>query len=649
MGVLVSVLALTLWCLQRGGSVPQGRRVSLPVLRPGLEGHTHLPLDKMVQQTIRAAANVLASQPPACHFTLLREHTNDSVPQVAAAIQSLKREVWAFQRPLQILTLGLATLREEATWRRSVCDVYVLVLGDGREFVRHADDPVASTSKGLWNFKGRYILLLLGSLGPKRLSGLSTVTKTAKVLMLQPLGNRVFVWTQRLFPRGSPPRLLHSWRDENRRPERLRFFNRENDLRNSVLRVSTFDHPPSVVYVQDDAGRVVRRLGVDMQLIETLARVRNFTLEFSEVSHEELWGYELPNGTWVGLVGQVHHEMVDLGTCNLFLETHRAKLVDYSSPYNFERGCFLTPSPTPISSWRSSTMPFTWSTWVATGVSLALGGVLLRLLVAFSSRLEPREFRSLSYGYLYVLGSLSSRSLNLTPHGPSLRMYVGVVWLATLILSTAYSANLVAFLSVTQLAAPINTLQQLAKSGLRLGGHAFWKTQFRASIDPVVRSFVDRLEDHVDLDSLFDDVAAGRYALIENRQYLETIAGARYPRGRNSLRIVPQCLLTYSIGVAFPQNSPLADLLNPLIVRVVEAGLVLRWRREVVDYYRSQSVDSRSVQDAAVSSRTTALALTHLQGVFYVLAIGYLLALMAFLAEHLPSGPSGSRTSSRVH
>lgn len=530
-----------------------------------------------------------------------------------------------------------------------MCDAYVVVLGEGREFVRHADDPKVSTSAGRWNFKGRYILLLLGSLGPEKLVGLSILTKTANVLMLQPLRNSVLVWTQRLFPRGSPPRLLNSWRDGNFRPGQLRFIDRENDLRNSELRVATFDHPPSVIFDYDDEGRVVRRLGVDMKLVETLANVRKFTIKFSEISHEERWGYELPNGTWVGLVGQVHHEMVDLGTCNLFVETHRAKLLLYSSPYNFESGCFVTPSPTPISNWRSPTLPFTWSTWLATGVLLVLGGVLLRLVVAISSGLEPREFTSLSYSYLFVLGSLSSRTLYLTPQGPSLRVYVGVVWLATLILATAYSANLVAFLSVTQLSAPINTLQQLAKSSLRLGGHAFWKTQFRASIDPVVRSFVDRLEDHVDFDSIFDKVAAGQYALIENRQYLETVAGARYSRGRSSLRIVPQCLLTYSIGVAFPKNSPLTDLLNPLIVRVVEAGLVLRWRREVVAYYRSQSIESHNTQDTAVSSRTNALALTHLQGVFYALGIGYLIALIVFLIEQLSSGSSETRTSITVH
>lgn len=539
--------------------------------------------------------------------------------------------------------LGRAVLQDEVTWRRSVCDAYVMVLGEGREFVHHADDPLTSTSSRMWNYKGHYIVLLLGSLGPTRTVGLSAVSKTANLLVVQPLGNTVLVWTPRLFPRYSPPRLLHSWRDQGFQKETLWFTGKDKDLWNSVLRVATFHHPPSVVYDYDDTGRVVRRLGVDMQLVETLARVRNFTLEFQEVSHEELWGYELANGTWVGLVGQVHHEMVDLGTCNLFLETHRAKLLDYSTPYNFERGCFVTPSPMPLNNWQSPMLPFTWSTWVAIGTSLALGGALLRLVVAFSSGSEPHEFTSFSFAYLYVLGSLASRTLNLTPHGPPLRAYVGMVWLAALILATAYSANLVAFLSVTQMSAPINTLQQLAETGLRLGGHAFWKTQFRASIDPIVRSFVDRLEAHVDLDSLFDQVSAGKFALIENRQYLEMASATHNSRGRSVLRIMPQCLLTYSIGLAFPQNSPLSDLLNPLILRVVEAGLVLRWRRDVVDYYRSQSTDSRSVQDSVLPSRGRALALTQLQGAFYVFALGCLGAGVVFLLEQLNfSRPSAS-------
>lgn len=59
-------------------------------------------LKQRVQQTILAAATVLASLPPDCHFTLLGEHTNSSASHPDAATQSLKKEIAALQRPLQV-------------------------------------------------------------------------------------------------------------------------------------------------------------------------------------------------------------------------------------------------------------------------------------------------------------------------------------------------------------------------------------------------------------------------------------------------------------------------------------------------------------------------------------------------------------------
>lgn len=55
----------------------------------------------MIQQTVHAAATFLESQPPACHLTLLWEHTNGS-SQLVAAARSLKKEIQGFQRPVQV-------------------------------------------------------------------------------------------------------------------------------------------------------------------------------------------------------------------------------------------------------------------------------------------------------------------------------------------------------------------------------------------------------------------------------------------------------------------------------------------------------------------------------------------------------------------
>ncbi|XP_071535261.1 ionotropic receptor 21a-like isoform X2 [Panulirus ornatus] len=537
----------------------------------------------------------------------------------------------------------------EDTWSRSQCDGYIFLLMDGDAVLLHADishyhAAIYHQPHSLWNYHAHYILLLLGSdnstFRPSDVASLYNFKKTEKLLILQPQNEHILAWTHQLYSHTSSVVLLDTWKDGKFHQNQNLFPSKLRDLQGVVLRVATFDHPPSVVYVHDEHHNIISRLGVDMQIVQTLARAKNFSAEFTEVSHDELWGFELPNGSWVGLVGKVFNELVDIGVCNMFLELHRWKQVDYSVPYNFERGCFVAPSSKPVLNWKSPLMPFTRDTWIFVGVVLAVGGIVLYSIVDLSVIPESSEFFSVSYDYLYVLGALTVRSFNSVPYHHPVRVYVGFLWLFGFIIATAYSANLVAFLSVTQMSAPIDTMEQLLKSGLRLGGHAFWKTQFAASIDPTVRKFIDILETDVDLDSLFDKVEAGKFALIENKQYLELQAGARYTYGSHTtIRIVPECLLLYSIGLAYQKNSPLKSLFDSIILRLFESGVMQKWQEEVVVYFRSQYVSKRP-HIPAEEIRGRALNLAHLQGVFYKLGIGYLVSAIILILELLYSKQS---------
>lgn len=565
-------------------------------------------------------------------------------------------------------------LLQESTWRRSPCDVYIFLLTQGDALWHHADiSHYHDTSShdhhphAYWNYHAYFILLLLPSPGnvmlrPEDVVMLYNFRKTEKVLMLLNHGEHVLVWTHRLCSRDSEVYLSKSRRystvnssrawlssNKSKKPQlklldtwwQGKFRNNKNffptkctNLEGTVLRVATFDHPPSVVYALDEQRNIVSRLGVDMQIVQTLAEARNFTIEFIEVSHDELWGFELPNGTWVGLVGKIYYEEADIGACNVFLEIHRWKQMDYSAPYNFERGCFVAPAPKPLANWQSPTMPFTWDTWAAIGVSLIIGGVLLNLVVVLSVNSESFEFQSFSYDYLYILGALTMRSVNLVPSRHPARVYVGFVWLCGFIIATAYSANLVAYLSVIQLSEPIDTMKHLSKSGLRLGGHAFWKTQFKASIDPTVRRFVNILETNINLNTLFNEVEAGKFALIENKQYLELQAESKYTYGkRSTIRIVPDCLLPYSIGLAFQKNSPLKPPFDGTILRLFESGMVQKWQKEVISYFRGLYASERSRGVANEEQRVNPLNLGHLQGVVYLLGLGYLGSFLIFVVE----------------
>ncbi|XP_042883436.1 glutamate receptor ionotropic, delta-1-like [Penaeus japonicus] len=476
-----------------------------------------------------------------------------------------------------------------------------------------------------------------GSLLPSEIAGLYNFRKTENLLILRRgRGGDLLAWTHLPFSRGAASVfLVDTWRDGRFLKGRNLFPEKLDDLQGFPLRIATFEHPPSVVYRHDDNDpqKVLDRLGVDMQIVQTLARARNFSLEFTEVSQDELWGHELPNGTWVGLVGEVFYEKVDIGACNMFLELHRWQQVDYSVPYNFERGCFVAPAPKPMVNWQAPLLPFSGYTWVSIGVALAICGGLLYAVVALSSQAEFPEFRSVVHDYLYIMAAFTMRSPHVRPSQPPVRVYVGFVWLFCLIVATAYSANLVAFLSSNQMSAPIDTLKQLSESSLRIGGVAFWKTQFSASIDPVVRDFSNVLESDVDLSSLFDRVEDGEFALIENKQYLELQAGARFTYGsRTTIRIIPECLLPYSIGLAFQKNSPLKRNFDGVILRLFESGVLQKWKEEVVTFYRRQYL-SKKLDDEFTNTRGRPLELTQLQGVFYVLGLGYVAAALALAGE----------------
>ncbi|XP_045603150.1 glutamate receptor ionotropic, delta-1-like [Procambarus clarkii] len=531
----------------------------------------------------------------------------------------------------------------EETWRPSPCDVYIFMLMEGDAFIRHANVSHYHVStanhqspRALWNYHAYYIILLFHSgnatLNPSDVAKLYNLRKTEKLLILQQRENHLVAWTHQLYSTSTKLTFLDIWsggkfrRGGNLFPEKL------VDMEGAVLRVATFDHPPSVVYARDDHQNIVSRLGIDIKVVETLAKARNFSVEYIEISQEEMWGFELPNGTWVGLVGIVHYELADIGSCNLFLETHHSKKVDYSTPYNFDRGCFVAPAPKPLSSWKSPVMPFTWDTWSSVVVALGVGGGLLYLVAALSLSPESAEFRSLSYDYLYILGALTMHSLKIVPLNAPMRVYMGFVWLFGLIVATAYSANLVAFLSFTPMSTPINTLIQVSKSGLSIGSHPFWKAQFAESTDPVVHGFTNVLRTDLNFHYLFDAVEDGKFALIESINYINFEIRTRFTYSSHaSIRVVPECLMPYSIGLALQKNSPLKSHLDRLILQLFESGVNYKWQEEAVAYIRAQYTSKRP--HTKEESRSKPLNMAQLQGVFYIFVVLCLLSALILATE----------------
>ena len=226
------------------------------------------------------------------------------------------------------------------------------------------------------------------------------------------------------------------------------------------------------------------------------------------------------------------------------------------------------------------------------------------------------------------------RSPNTTPKHVPMRIYLGFFWMFAILITTAYSGNLIAFLTISQKTPPIKTLSQLGQSPLTLEGVSFWKTQFRPSIDETVRSFATRLQSISNLEEAFDKVESGDYALVENRGFLELYIAGKYTYGNEpSIRIVDQCLIPFNIGIGLQKYSPLTPSFNSVVMRLVESGLTKRWNRDVSDEFRLRNSKKNNKNKIEKGNLIDPLTIDHMLGVYMVFFGGLGIAGLIFVGE----------------
>ena len=55
----------------------------------------------------------------------------------------------------------------------------------------------------------------------------------------------------------------------------------------------------------------------------------------------ELWGFDLGNGTFTGVAGDIQHARKNIGWANLFLRTIHLDMMDFTYPHDYGTFCFL--------------------------------------------------------------------------------------------------------------------------------------------------------------------------------------------------------------------------------------------------------------------------------------------------------------------
>nr|AQN78502.1 ionotropic receptor 75u [Meteorus pulchricornis] len=235
--------------------------------------------------------------------------------------------------------------------------------------------------------------------------------------------------------------------------------------------------------------------------LQHIAERMNVTVNFT---WRNTWGYRDKNGTWSGMIGLLDRGEIDFGGTGTFLVGERIGVVDYVQLYTPVGSRFLFRRPPLSYTSNLFTLPFDRIVWIAIGVLLILVYVLSYISMKWEwNKIEKKQIDShlpgelesdpsLSDNFIVVLGAVSQQGFTYEPYTISSRIVVFVLLIAALSLYASYTANIVALLQSTS--SSINTIQDLAESGLKIGVHdiVYNRYYFGSFKDPLRKDFYER-------------------------------------------------------------------------------------------------------------------------------------------------------------
>uniref|UniRef100_A0A8C8IHW0 Ionotropic glutamate receptor C-terminal domain-containing protein n=1 Tax=Oncorhynchus tshawytscha TaxID=74940 RepID=A0A8C8IHW0_ONCTS len=235
----------------------------------------------------------------------------------------------------------------------------------------------------------------------------------------------------------------------------------------------------------------------------------------------------------------------------------------------------------------------------------------------------------------FSLGAFMQQGCDISPRSLSGRIVGGVWWFFTLIIISSYTANLAAFLTVERMVSPIESAEDLAKQteiayGTLDGGST--KEFFRRSKIAVFEkmwSYMKSADPSVFVKTTDEGVvrvrkSKGRYAyLLEStmNEYIEQ-------RKPCDTMKVGGNLDSKGYGIATPKGSALRIPVNLAVLKLNEQAVLDKLKNKW--WYDKGECGSK---DSGRKDKTSALSLSNVAGVFYILIGGLGLAMLVALVE----------------
>ncbi|KAM4664251.1 glutamate receptor 3 [Discoglossus pictus] len=391
-------------------------------------------------------------------------------------------------------------------------------------------------------------------------------------------------------------------------------------------------------YCVDLATEIAKHVGIDYKL--------------SIVEDGKYGARDPETKIWNGMVGELVYGRADIAVAPLTITLVREEVIDFSKPFMSLGISIMIKKPQKSKPGVFSFLdPLAYEIWMCIVFAYIGVSVVLFLVSRFSPyewHLEdadetrdpqnppdpPNEF-GIFNSLWFSLGAFMQQGCDISPRSLSGRIVGGVWWFFTLIIISSYTANLAAFLTVERMVSPIESAEDLAKQTeiaygtLDSGSTKEFFRRSKIAVYEKMWSYMKSAEPSVFTKTTDDGVARvrkskGKFAfLLEStmNEYIEQ-------RKPCDTMKVGGNLDSKGYGVATPKGSALRTPVNLAVLKLSEQGILDKLKNKW--WYDKGECGAK---DSGSKDKTSALSLSNVAGVFYILVGGLGLAMMVALIE----------------
>ncbi|XP_042274104.1 glutamate receptor 3 isoform X1 [Thunnus albacares] len=428
----------------------------------------------------------------------------------------------------------------------------------------------------------------------------------------------------------------------------------DSSVENRTIVVTTIMEAPYVMYKKNymHLEGNDRYEGYCVDLASEIAKHVGIKYKLSIVMDGKYGARDPETKTWNGMVGELVYGRADIAVAPLTITLVREEVIDFSKPFMSLGISIMIKKPQKSKPGVFSFLdPLAYEIWMCIVFAYIGVSVVLFLVSRFSPyewNLEeqdetkdpqtppdpPNDF-GIFNSLWFSLGAFMQQGCDISPRSLSGRIVGGVWWFFTLIIISSYTANLAAFLTVERMVSPIESAEDLAKQTeiaygtLDSGSTKEFFRRSKIAVYEKMWSYMKSAEPSVFVKTTPDGVARvrkskGKFAfLLEStmNEYIEQ-------RKPCDTMKVGGNLDSKGYGVATPKGSALRNAVNLAVLKLNEQGLLDKLKNK---WWYDKGECGSGGGDS--KDKTSALSLSNVAGVFYILVGGLGLAMMVALIE----------------